>query len=868
MSSETSHLSSYRPAMIAVTGLATAYALYAVYTTLNSRSTNTSLRRSNAVRRTQRPPFGVAQATGGPDQPLGCLVVASDEGIKFRLNLLSEKIPPQDQLCLLLGAPPSTAGEIFKELVAKAVELILEACHHAGNDPAFDSAVPSEMLHRLRDDMVTAPRPEDLERYFAPMAEMLGVEDVSLVRDAFASSWPGIFGNSVTVAIADDNDDGLPPSAEGLKGLLYYIAEEQAMREGFEHRGIRCSQCDESPIRNIRWHCLNCPDYELCNHCKHACNHTKSHVFAEIKIPLPVLSQPVSSMPLWYPGDSDLAHYLKSTYRKRLSQAYGFKETEVQGLYDQFTCLANVGLQDDPVEIHTAINREAFNKALTSERWRHRFTPNVLYDRMFAFYDVHRAWRIGFEQFVSGVSYIRGGKRFESLRRALEGYDFNDDNLLSRIDILRLLRAKYEAQRFIVEETVECSEDEHARLSMETLRSSQPIGSTFNDEIPATQNRVLHGKDFDQFGDLVPTSGTQSVLEDHMGSEPSGSRSVPSFGELIRDRGDHARISRDATINISHVQQIGEILSEDERQVLGLSGPASEIVRQGRVASQEILWQVIEEALNETLDRLFKDVENRYSRVLKSTENRTKFRTEIDEFVRRNSEFAQQLDSGSGTDPLLATAKESFLNFFKEVENVNNPSASGQRGSRNGTVPTDIDRAGSLGAVDVEFDGPRLLALWRALGYGDIDVGELGGTAADDVRQTASSPPQPSTHLTEQDNFDGGLAEQHDKVADPTMPQNRPNADPSSNASVDVTRHADVETLDKSKEATSRPREGIRVPDFLLAHFAEVDRDQRRIQVRDGHPCLTFEEIEAIAVADSSGEVRGLIKSWLEWASF
>lgn len=86
---------------------------------------------------------------------------------------------------------------------------------------------------------------------------------------------------------------------EGLKGLLYYIAQDDARRKAYEHRGIRCEECGECPIRNTRFHCLNCPDFDLCTVCEGQSLHPKTHIFAKIKIPLPVLSQPIKQYPIW-----------------------------------------------------------------------------------------------------------------------------------------------------------------------------------------------------------------------------------------------------------------------------------------------------------------------------------------------------------------------------------------------------------------------------------------------------------------------------------------------------------------------------------------------------------------------------------------
>ena len=87
----------------------------------------------------------------------------------------------------------------------------------------------------------------------------------------------------VTITETEDMDGGYPAPDEpsqGLKGLLYHIAHADAYRKAYEHRGIGCDECGESPLRGIRWHCMNCPDWDLCSTCEANTRHPQTHVFA------------------------------------------------------------------------------------------------------------------------------------------------------------------------------------------------------------------------------------------------------------------------------------------------------------------------------------------------------------------------------------------------------------------------------------------------------------------------------------------------------------------------------------------------------------------------------------------------------------
>ena len=48
--------------------------------------------------------------------------------------------------------------------------------------------------------------------------------------------------------------------SENLLNLLYAIAEDQARKDGYVHRGITCNHCGMSPLRGIRFKCANCVD--------------------------------------------------------------------------------------------------------------------------------------------------------------------------------------------------------------------------------------------------------------------------------------------------------------------------------------------------------------------------------------------------------------------------------------------------------------------------------------------------------------------------------------------------------------------------------------------------------------------------------
>jgi hypothetical protein len=60
--------------------------------------------------------------------------------------------------------------------------------------------------------------------------------------------------------------------------------------EGPEHRGVCCDGCGMHPIVGVRYKCMNCPDFDLCEGCEAQGVHDH-HVFLKLKQPLKVVHQ-------------------------------------------------------------------------------------------------------------------------------------------------------------------------------------------------------------------------------------------------------------------------------------------------------------------------------------------------------------------------------------------------------------------------------------------------------------------------------------------------------------------------------------------------------------------------------------------------
>ncbi|KAK5123410.1 hypothetical protein LTR85_002842 [Meristemomyces frigidus] len=679
--------------------------------------------------------------------------------------------------------------------------------------------------------------------------------------------------NGSEVAETEDLEgfDGAPREpTEGLKGLLYYIAEEDARRKAYEHRGIHCEECGESPIRNTRFHCLNCPDFDLCMVCEAQSLHPKTHVFAKIKIPLPVLSQPIKQYPIWYPGDPRKMHTpLDSNVKKRLSREYGFEEPNIDALYDQFTCMANVPWAADPTKVKAAIDRRAFNKALTSERWPQRFAPNAIYDRMFAFYDEDSNGLIGFEEFISGLAYLRGPKRFASLRRAIQGFDINWNGFLDRQDFLRLFRAKYVIQQQLVNDMVEVHEAEQTMAAMDVLRSSQPISSIFNqEEIPRGEERPRRGKQLDIFGDMQPLPETKTILDDNdpwprdANVRRPGRRDATSqdrlrhhlsrFEEML-----YGPAGTDGPTPSPHDSgearpQIAESGAAQRSPVLADHQPdgtdRDNLLADGDEISLHAgdLWDVVEAGFNEMLNPLFEAKELEQRDVISTKSERSTWRAEIQTALEEKRAFQQELQSAALVDPLMATAMKSYPAVKVQLKFDQTRQQRSQQAPepafRGDIVPTDAE---TLARREAEIAQRPLQDLLSATGYGTVDSQEPTNPAHPAASEAAIKGPDelPSSHA---------IANPRETTSDPMLPQNRPNASPPP-----LTGPLTPENSEPTSEAAAKQTPPSRE---RLVYLASLDDAEREMEGRGGAGRLSLDEVEGIVYTPTNA--HGLIFSF------
>ena len=173
-------------------------------------------------------------------------------------------------------------------------------------------------------------------------------------------------------------------------------------------------------------------------------------------------------------------HSVNAVLKRRLASESKMEFEEIEALWDQFTCLASSEWPSDPNKIGWALDRRAFNYAFVPRYNGFVAAPNLIYDRIFQYYDSDNNGLIGFEEWIKGIDGMHTSDVRVKARIVFNGYDIDGDGYISRQDILRIFRAYYAIEKEATRNFVaELTEELSVRNSMDTVRSGQPLGSAF-----------------------------------------------------------------------------------------------------------------------------------------------------------------------------------------------------------------------------------------------------------------------------------------------------------------------------------------------------------------------------------------------------
>ena len=105
------------------------------------------------------------------------------------------------------------------------------------------------------------------------------------------------------------------------------------------HFGVKCNNCGMENIKGIRYKCINCPDFDLCQKCENEISHIPNHIF--IKIRRPVFNEDFSNkIKNFYYKNGELNYSVSDT-----DIVFSFGSKESDNLVKQIT-LTNIGFED------------------------------------------------------------------------------------------------------------------------------------------------------------------------------------------------------------------------------------------------------------------------------------------------------------------------------------------------------------------------------------------------------------------------------------------------------------------------------------------------------------------------------------------
>ena len=332
----------------------------------------------------------------------------------------------------------------------------------------------------------------------------------------------------------DDSNEG-----QNLGNLLWRIAEEQARKESYVHRGVTCNSCNAMPIKGIRYRCSNCVDFDLCEQCEALQAHPKTHLFYKIRIPAPFLGNSRQPQPVWYPGRPTTVTYsIPKELMEKIKKDTEYQAVEIEALWEQFRCLAATEWDDDPSEYNLAIDKRTFDKCLIPNTTRPP-VPNLIYDRAFSFYDVDNDGLIGFREFINGRAALTRQNPDERCKRIFKSYDIDNDGFVARRDFLRMFRAYFELTKELTLDIINGTEDDVSESgARDIVLGSQPISSAFSGAIPPGERlRTDEGKRRDEHGDY-------QIYDDIGGAVDDRDHVVANPDEVLADYTEAARFGR------------------------------------------------------------------------------------------------------------------------------------------------------------------------------------------------------------------------------------------------------------------------------------------------------------------------------------
>ncbi|KAH9863318.1 hypothetical protein IAQ61_009595 [Plenodomus lingam] len=623
----------YRPAILVFTGAAAAYAAYLVYNSFQA-SPSDGLHRSNAVRRRSRRREYAAAPASQNDQDMSSLGEIDIEGASIQLNP-HDPIRAGELHDMIMRARPDFTEQEVTNAIDHVYDVFFDRFFRSEFRDRVPSTVEVEAIRQWIGDRI--PDQAAIQRAVRRHAEAFAQDGSTAVNGT-----ESIAGTDLSWGSEDDEEEAMiDQDGQTLQRTLYYIAEERARQYGVVHRGITCNGCDEKPIRGVRWHCANCVDFDLCSICEATNSHCKTHILYKIRIPAPHLN--LQRQEVLYPGKPHkMSMSVDPALKKRLVSETKMEAEEIDALWDQFSCLAGTRWREDPNNVFYALDRRAFNHAFVPRYNTFTAAPNLIYDRIFAYYDTDNNGLIGFEEWIKGIDGMHTTDVEVKARIVFNGYDIDGDGYISRRDLLRIFRAFHAIEKEATQNYVAGLTDDYApRNQMKKISSSQPLGSGFSPHgiVPIALDPSRFSKSYNDDTNTAPVlrdensdlanreamlrATRQSVLrENDLSSEHP---LVRQLSQTVTDRWARRQFYVDEEegmgppggptdkdeVTDGVARENGRPdMSPSPSKPTNASWAGYDIPEPEKDLGKEVLYQISQEGFNELLDPLFQEKED------------------------------------------------------------------------------------------------------------------------------------------------------------------------------------------------------------------------------------------------------------------
>ncbi|KAG9637362.1 hypothetical protein KCU77_g6301, partial [Aureobasidium melanogenum] len=324
-------------------------------------------------------------------------------------------------------------------------------------------------------------------------------------------------------------------------------------------------------------------------------------------------------------------------------------------------------------------------------------------------------------------------------------------------------------------------------------------------------------------------------------------------------------------------------------------GRAYEVPAAEKDFGSEVIFQVVQEGLNELIDPIFAKKERIAEQVRLTQDERRRFRQEIDEYVQEAKSRREELIAGSEVDPLMAIANAAnnadhdsherrhdsgTLDTLLHVE----PTDAGARLPTPREIAMDLQEHivqqsqaldDNLEDLETSIREQSLDDLLAQSGY-IVDFSSDAAPAPTTQHDGAGSDTnehQPSTledmladlpaleDIPVDENRDlrhADIATHSTNYSPPIQHLQAPFSTPDMDSS--ASRFAPFQS-DAAEQSGSPSQERLR-------ELARLDEEERDIHVRGGPGRLNLEEFEQIVRSDKRGMLQGVAEAWLEWAEF